>query len=37
MLNSAYHLLDLTPKGRDEAQFGANTQAWVRRHDEYGS
>jgi predicted dithiol-disulfide oxidoreductase (DUF899 family) len=37
MLNTAYHLLDLTPKGRDEKQLGANTQAWVRRHDEYGT
>jgi len=36
MLNGAYHLLDLLPKGRDEKglQF---TQAWVRRHDEYGT
>jgi predicted dithiol-disulfide oxidoreductase (DUF899 family) len=33
MLNGAYHYLDLTPKGRDEADQGA--QAWVRRHDEY--
>ena len=32
MVNSAYHYLDLTPKGRDEA--GRN-QFWVRRHDEY--
>jgi predicted dithiol-disulfide oxidoreductase (DUF899 family) len=34
MLNTAYHYLDLVPKGRDEAglQF---TQAWVRYHDEY--
>jgi predicted dithiol-disulfide oxidoreductase (DUF899 family) len=37
MLNTAYHLLDLTPQGRDEQQFGGNTQAWVRRHDEYGT
>jgi predicted dithiol-disulfide oxidoreductase (DUF899 family) len=35
MLNSAYHLLDLVPKGRDEGEFGPNTQAWVHRHDEY--
>jgi predicted dithiol-disulfide oxidoreductase (DUF899 family) len=33
MLNGAYHYLDLTAKGRDEAP--GNTQAWVRRHDEY--
>jgi len=34
MLNGAYHILDLLPKGRDEKglQF---TQEWVRRHDEY--
>jgi hypothetical protein len=35
MLNGAYHYLDLTPKGRDEANQGSNTQAWVRPHDEY--
>ena len=35
MLNGAYHYLDLTPKGRDEADQGPNPQAWVRRHDEY--
>jgi len=34
MLNGAYHYLDLTPKGRDEAGH-ANPQFWVRRHDEY--
>jgi predicted dithiol-disulfide oxidoreductase (DUF899 family) len=34
MLNSAYHYLDLVPKGRDEAGHD-NTQFWVRRHDEY--
>jgi len=34
MLNVAYHYLDLTPKGRDEA--GQDfPQFWVRRHDEY--
>jgi len=34
MLNGAYHYIDLTPKGRDEAghEFA---QFWVRRHDEY--
>jgi predicted dithiol-disulfide oxidoreductase (DUF899 family) len=36
MLNSAYHYLDLTPKGRDEEGL-THTQAWVRRHDEYNS
>lgn len=35
MLNGAYHYLDHTPKGRDEADQGPNPQAWVRRHDEY--
>lgn len=34
MLNGAYHLLDLTPKGRDEADL-PYMQSWVRRHDEY--
>ena len=34
MLNTAYHYLDLVPKGRDEAGH-AFTQFWVRRHDEY--
>lgn len=34
MMNSAYHHLDLTPKGRDEAHLPA-PQAWVRRHDQY--
>ena len=32
MLNTAYHYIDLTPKGRDE---GGTPQRWVRRHDEY--
>jgi len=34
MMNTAYHYLDLTPKGRDEAGHG-DPQFWVRRHDEY--
>ena len=34
MLNGAYHLLDLVPKGRDEAEFNF-PMAWVRRHDVY--
>jgi predicted dithiol-disulfide oxidoreductase (DUF899 family) len=34
MLNTAYHYLDLVPKGRDEAGH-AFSQFWVRRHDEY--
>jgi predicted dithiol-disulfide oxidoreductase (DUF899 family) len=36
MMNGAYHYLDLTPMGRDEAGQESNPQAWVRRHDEYG-
>jgi predicted dithiol-disulfide oxidoreductase (DUF899 family) len=34
MLNGAYHILDLLPKGRDEAGLPM-AQPWVRRHDEY--
>jgi len=34
MMNTAYHLLDLVPKGRDEAELPF-TMAWVRRHDSY--
>ena len=36
MLNGAYHLLDLVPKGRDE-QGLPYPMAWVRRHDKYES
>ncbi|HYL14461.1 MAG TPA: thioredoxin family protein [Terriglobales bacterium] len=32
MLNTAYHYLDLVPKGRDENDF---PQSWVRYHDRY--
>lgn len=32
MLNGAYHLLDLLPKGRDEGDDGME---WLRRRDEY--
>ena len=32
MENGAYHLLDLVPKGRDEAD---SPMAWLRRHDVY--
>ena len=32
MLNTAYHYLDLVPKGRDE---GDSPQSWVRYHDQY--
>lgn len=34
MLNGAYHLMDLTPKGRDEAALPWS-MAWLRRHDQY--
>lgn len=32
MMNTAFHCLDLTPKGRDEAE---GIMAWLRRRDEY--
>ena len=35
-LNSAYQLLDLVPKGRDEADL-PYPMAWVRHHDKYGA
>jgi len=35
MLTGAYHYIDLTPNGRDEAELKPHSQAWVRRHDEY--
>ena len=34
MLNGTYHLLDLTPKGRDENDLDFS-MAWLRRHDAY--
>lgn len=34
MINTAYNLLDLVPKGRDEGDRGP---FWVRRHDEYAA
>jgi predicted dithiol-disulfide oxidoreductase (DUF899 family) len=34
LFNGAYHLLDLTPKGRDEAGLPW-TMAWLQRHDRY--
>ena len=34
ILNTAYHLLDMTPKGRDEAGL-PYTMAWLKRHDQY--
>jgi predicted dithiol-disulfide oxidoreductase (DUF899 family) len=33
-LIGTYHILDLAPKGRDEADL-AQPMAWLRRHDEY--
>jgi len=33
-LNTAYQLLDLTPRGRDEGDLSW-TMSWVRRHDSY--
>ena len=35
MLNSAYHLLDLTPIGRDEKGEGKHNMYWLRRRDQY--
>ncbi len=34
MVNGAYHLLDLTPKGRDEDELPWS-MAWLHRHDAY--
>jgi predicted dithiol-disulfide oxidoreductase (DUF899 family) len=36
ILNGAYHLLDLTPKGRDEADLPM-PMAWLKHHDRYES
>jgi predicted dithiol-disulfide oxidoreductase (DUF899 family) len=36
MLNGAYHILDLLPKGRDEDGLDFS-MSWLRRHDEYGT
>jgi len=36
MMNTAYQILDLVPKGRDEAGL-PYPQAWVRWHDRYGT
>jgi predicted dithiol-disulfide oxidoreductase (DUF899 family) len=35
MFITAYHYLDITPKGRDEAGFSYGME-WVRHHDRYG-
>lgn len=34
MLNTAYHHMDLVPKGRDESGL-AHSMSWLRRHDQY--
>jgi len=34
MLNGAYHLLDLVPRGRDEAAL-SHSMEWLRHHDRY--
>jgi predicted dithiol-disulfide oxidoreductase (DUF899 family) len=36
MLNAAYHLLDLVPKGRDEAEL-PYSMAWVKLRDQYAA
>ena len=36
MFITAYHYLDIVPKGRDEAGLSF-TMDWLRRHDEYGA
>jgi predicted dithiol-disulfide oxidoreductase (DUF899 family) len=33
MLNAAYHMIDLTPLGRDEE--GKGNMYWLRRRDQY--
>jgi len=35
MFLGAYHLLDIVPKGRDEAEFSYGME-WLRHHDRYG-
>ena len=35
MVDSAYMLLDMTPKGRNETGPRFNLSDWLRRHDEY--
>jgi predicted dithiol-disulfide oxidoreductase (DUF899 family) len=35
ILLGAYNVLDMVPKGRDEAGL-KHSMAWVRRHDKYG-
>jgi predicted dithiol-disulfide oxidoreductase (DUF899 family) len=36
MFNTAYQIIDLTPRGRDEAGHD-NPQFWVRHHDRYAA
>ena len=36
MMNTAYHYLDLVPKGRDEGGL-SHSMAWVKYHDLYGT
>ena len=36
LVNGAYNMLDLTPKGRDEDGLPF-TMAWVKLHDEYAA
>jgi len=36
VMMGTYNLIDLTPKGRDEAGLGY-TMEWVRHHDRYES
>ncbi len=35
MLNGTYHMLDLTPLGRDEKGGGKHNMYWLRRRDQY--
>jgi len=35
VVNGAYQVLDLAPKGRDEAGL-SYTMEWLQRHDAYG-
>ena len=35
ILLTAYNLLDMTPKGRDEEGMVPHAMAWVRHHDRY--
>ena len=36
LMNVAFQLLDLVPKGRDEAGL-PHPMSWVRLHDQYGT